>query len=112
MLFQDIVKLLDAKLINVGKNYDNFDLQHIVASDMMSEVLTVDKEGILLITSLSSHQTLRTVSNIGGMGILIANDSPVQVGMKELAKELGITLLHTKTPTFEACVALGKKLGK
>ena len=110
MKFQEIIDKLGADVVHKGTRFDNAQLKNIVVSDMMSEVLTVDKDEILLLTSLSSHQTMRTVNNIGGLGVIIVNDSPIQFGLKELAKEFDITLLKTELPAFEVCVALGQLL--
>jgi len=110
MKFQDITAQLNAQVVHKSSRFDTAQIKNIVVSDMMSEVLTVDKEDILLLTSLSSHQTIRTLNNIGGMGAIIVNGSPIQVGLKELASEFDITLLKTELPAFEACVILGKLL--
>ncbi|MDR1997772.1 MAG: hypothetical protein LBQ83_05565 [Candidatus Margulisbacteria bacterium] len=110
MKFQDIIEQTGAQAVYKSSRFDSAQIKNVVVSDMMSEVLTVDKEGIFLITSLSSHQTLRTINNIGGLGVIIVNNSPIQVGLKELASEFDLTLLKTKMPAFEVCVALGKLL--
>lgn len=111
MKYQDIINTLKSEIIVKGKHFDSLELHNVVVSDMMSEVLTVDKDHIFLITSLSSHQTLRTLDHIAGAGCIIVNDSPIQTGMKDLAKELGLTILRTDLPGFEVCVAIGKLLG-
>lgn len=77
---------------------------------MMSEVLTTDKDEIILITQLSSTQVIRTTDSVGGVGVLIVNDTPIQSGLKELAENLGITVLRTKLPGFETCLEIGKLL--
>lgn len=110
MKFQDIIEKINAQVVYKSSRFDDADIKNVVVSDMMSEVLTVDKEEILLLTSLSSHQTLRTLNNIGGLGVIIVNDSPIQFGLKELADEFDITLLKTEMPAFEACVVIGKLL--
>ncbi|MDR2430758.1 MAG: hypothetical protein LBD99_00650 [Candidatus Margulisbacteria bacterium] len=110
MKFQDIINKIGASAVHKSSRFDSVELKNIVVSDMMSEVLTVDKEEIFLVTSLSSHQTLRTLNNIGGAGAIIVNGSPIQAGLKELAREFDITLLKTAKPAFEVCVALGKLL--
>jgi len=110
MKFQDIAAKLGAEIVHKGSHFDTAQIKNVVVSDMMSEVLTVDQEEILLLTSLSSHQTIRTLNNIGGLGAIIVNDSPIQTGLKELANEFDISLLKTGLPAFESCVILGKLL--
>jgi hypothetical protein len=111
MKYSDLINKLKSNVIVKGKNFDTIDLHNIVVSDMLSEVLTIDKDHIFLITSLSSHQTLRTLDHVAGSGCIITNGSPIQAGMKELAQELGITILQTELPSFEVCVVIGKLLG-
>ena len=110
MKFQDIIEKIGAQVVYKASRFDTAEIKNVVVSDMMSEVLTVDKEEVLLVTSLSSHQTLRTLNNIAGLGAIIVNDSPIQVGLKELASEFDLTLLKTELPAFESCIAIGKLL--
>jgi hypothetical protein len=110
--FSTILKTLPCEIIAKGRNFDSRIISNAVVSDMMSEVLTTDKEEIVLITQLSSAQVIRTTDSVGGVGVIIANGTPIQAGLKELAETLGITVLHTTTPSFETCVAIGKLLEK
>jgi len=110
--FADIIKILHCEIVAQGRDFENLTIKNAVVSDMMSEVLTTDKEEIILITQLSSTQVVRTTDSVGGVGVIIANGTPVQSGMKELAETLGITVLRTMTPSFETCVTIGKLLEK
>lgn len=110
--FSDIIEALQCEIVAKGRNFESLIISNAVVSDMMSEVLTTDKEDIILITQLSSTQVIRTTDSVGGVGVIIANGTPVQSGMKELAETLGITVLRTSTPSFETCVAIGKLLKK
>lgn len=110
--FADIIRTLHCEIVAQGRDFETLTIKNAVVSDMMSEVLTTDKEEIILITQLSSTQVVRTTDSVGGVGVIIANGTPVQSGMKELAETLGITVLRTMTPSFETCVAIGKLLEK
>lgn len=112
MKFSDILEKLSCEIVAKGRHFETAKIKNAVVSDMMSEVLTTDKEEIILITQLSSTQVIRTIDSVGGIGVIIANGTPIQAGMKELAETLGITVLRTNTPSFETCVTIGKLLEK
>jgi hypothetical protein len=76
----------------------------------MSDVLTMERPSPLLVSSLSSDQTLRTASMIDAAGVVIAQNKLIPEPMTKLAEELDITLLCTPLAKFEACVFLGKLL--
>ena len=80
----------------------------VVASSLMSDVLTTDKEEILLVSNLTTTQVVRTADMVGANAILISNDKPIADDTIELAKELQITLLSTTQPLFETCCLLGR----
>ena len=48
-------------------------IKHIVASDLMSEVLVAEEENLLLITALNTEQTIRTAHIVDALGILLVN---------------------------------------
>ena len=80
----------------------------VVASSLMSDVLTTDKEEILLVSNLTTSQVVRTADMVGANAILISNDKPIADDTIDLAKELQITLLRTTQPLFETCCILGR----
>ena len=110
--FSDILNVIPGEIVAKGRNFASVDILQAVVSDMMSEVLTTDKDDILLLTQLSSAQVVRTADSVGAIGIIVVNGTPIQAGVKELAEDLGLTILRTTLPGFEACVALGKLLNK
>ncbi len=110
MTFVDIIENLPAHLVSKGTHFATDKICHIVASDLMSDVLVVDKDNLLMVTSLSSEQTVRTADVVGARGVLLVNDKTPQPAMKKLAEEEGLTVLSTPLTMFEACVALGRLL--
>ncbi|MFP4162584.1 MAG: DRTGG domain-containing protein [Chitinispirillaceae bacterium] len=112
MNFEDIVQTLDARIIHRSSQYDSVTVKSVVISDLMSDVLVMEKPSPLIVSSLSSEQTLRTASMVDAPGVLIAQNKPLPEGITELAQELDITLLHTSLPKFETCVLLGRLLEK
>ena len=88
------------------------DVQHVISSDLMSDVLMVDLDHPLLLTSLVSDHVLRTAHVVGACGVLIANGKTPPGEMLNLARELGIPLARTPLSKFDAAIALGKALGR
>jgi len=102
-----IVDKLKCRVIQTGDNFNDAIITFIAASDLMSDVLVVDRENILIITSLNSDQVVRTADIVGATAILLVNGKHPQDRMKELAKESGLTLLSTDMSCFEACLEIG-----
>ncbi|QQO09400.1 hypothetical protein [Breznakiella homolactica] len=111
MTFIEVVENLPAHVVNKSTDFSGITLRHVVAGDLMSDVLVTDYEDLLIVTSLATEQTLRTADMIGARGILLVNDKLPQRAMKDLAEEQDITLLSTPLTMFEACISLGFLLG-
>ena len=78
----------------------------VVASSLMSDVLTTDEEDILLLSNLNTAQVVRTADMIGATAILITCGKPVPQDTLDLARELDITLICADSPIFETCVSI------
>lgn len=109
MKIQDAAKILNCNIIHQNKNFATRDANKIVASDLMSDVLVVDEEIDILVTSLATYQALRTADVVSAGCVIIVNGKEIMKDMEEMAKELEITLLQTELSTFEVCSLLTKK---
>ncbi|PKQ65187.1 hypothetical protein BZG02_03760 [Labilibaculum filiforme] len=101
----DVVDKLNAKVI-CGKNGLNQDIDFGFASDLMSDVLTLDTDNLLLVTGLNNLQTIRTSEMSDISFILFVRDKKVSQEMKELACENNITLIECSYSMFKACAVL------
>lgn len=110
MTLKDLAEKLPAEIIHRTASFERDPVAHVVASDLMSDVLVVDVNGLLLITSLASEQTVRTGHVVGALGIILANGKPLPAGLADLCRELDINMLQTWLPKFEACVRVGRLL--
>lgn len=110
MTFLDIIEQLPAHVINKGSDFPGKPIEHVVASDLMSDVLVTDLDNAIIVTSLTSEQTIRTADIVGARGVLLVNDKNPQPAMKKVAEEHNLTVLSTPLSLFQACVALGKLL--
>ena len=88
------------------------DALHVVAADLMSDVLTMDLERPLLLTSLATEQAVRTAHVVGAVAVLVANGKTPPPEMTALAARLQIPLARTALAKFDAATALGRTLGR
>ena len=112
MKLNELLRAAHAQILWSDPAADSADVLHVVSSDLMSDVLMMDLDRPLLLTSLVSDQSLRTANVVGAAGVLIANNKTPPPDMLKLAAELGIPLARTALAKFDAAVALGKALGK
>jgi hypothetical protein len=76
-------------------------IEHIAATDLMSEALVAEEENLFLITALNTEQTIRTAHIVDVIGVHVVNGKTPQPGMIKLAEEFGFSLLSTKQSMFE-----------
>ena len=112
MTFSKIVEHLPAHVANKGSDFAEFEIRHVVAGDLMSDVLVAEYDDLLMVSSLNSEQVLRTANMVGARGILLVNDKVPSDSMKTLAEAEDITVLSTPLSLFEACISLGHLLGR
>jgi hypothetical protein len=111
MNLNQIAAALDAELEHGPKGWERINIESVFASDLMSDVLMSDRDEMLLITSLSTEQAIRSAGIVGSEAVVIANNKTVTNGMVELAREQGIALFRTKLPKYEASIRLGRIMG-
>ncbi|MDC7125501.1 MAG: hypothetical protein PQJ46_08030 [Spirochaetales bacterium] len=93
-----------------GSSFSQVEIEHVVASDLMSEVLVAEEENLILITALNTEQTIRTANIVDAVGIILVNGKSPQPGMLKLAKEFDLSLISTQKTMFETCAAVFQKL--
>jgi hypothetical protein len=82
-------------------------VEAVVASSLMSDVLTVDERNVLLISNLTTVQVVRTADVIDASVILLTTQNSVIKDTAQLARELNITLCQTPLSLFETCYRIG-----
>ena len=102
MLVKQVAELLDATFLVEGDEIEA-QVETVVASDLMSDVLVVDKDNILLMTALASDQSVRTAHVIGAVGVVIVGGKPLPESTAVLAKKLGVSLAISPLDQFDAC---------
>jgi len=79
------------------------ELSGCFAADLMSDVLAFARSGALLITGLTSDQTVRTAMIKHLPAVLIIEGKDVGVEMVEAAREQEIAVFRTPLSKFETC---------
>jgi predicted transcriptional regulator len=97
-----LMQLLEARLV-CGDAENHHHVEHAFASDLMSDVLTLDDCCPLLITGLSNMQTIRTAEMADIHTVLFARGKNASPEMVELAQQNKMLLLETSYSIFRTC---------
>jgi len=84
------------------------DIKIASASDLMSDVLALAEPGSLLLSGLANPQVIRTAEMVEICAVCLVRGKKPEEATIELAEEMGIPLLSTKLPMYEACGRLYK----
>lgn len=107
MKIKEIAQIIDAKIVT-GEDKIEREIKYGFASDLMSDVLTLDEEEIILITGLCNVQTIRTAEMANIVVILFARNKKPNEEMLELAKDNDMIILQTKNSLFRTVGLLFK----
>jgi predicted transcriptional regulator len=103
MHLKRIAELLDCEVLMGRERLDSLEVRACFAADMMSDVLRFSHAGTLLITSLTSVQSVHTADVADLAAILFVGDKRPNGAMLDLAREKGIPLMTTRHNMFDAC---------
>lgn len=106
------VTSLSAHLLVEGEGYPDRLIEDALVSDLMSDVLLVDLEEFVLITSLASDQVIRTADIVGASAVILTNGKQPQTTMVELARDQGVTLISSELRSFEVAIKVAALLGR
>lgn len=99
MTVKEIIKIVDGKAICCEDRLST-QIEYAFASDLMSDVLTVDKENILLITGLANLQAIRTAEISDISCIIFARAKKINEEMISIARENNIILIESHHSLF------------
>lgn len=102
MKLSEIVKELEATNLT-GEDKLDREFTRCGAADLMSDVLARPTEGILLMTGLTSVQTLRTAQIAGVLAIIYVRDKRPPPEVIDLAREGSIPLFSSPFSMFVCC---------
>ena len=100
MTIQEIAAHIEGHIV-VGAHRQNENIDCAFASDLMSDVLTINSsQTIMLITGLCNMQTIRTCEMSDIEIILFVRGKKVTEEMKELAEENEMVLMETSLSLY------------
>lgn len=99
MKVADIIDITNGKLV-CGDVHDTMEITHAFSSDLLSDVLTISRVGILLITGVANLQTIRTAEMAEVACVLLVRRKKASQEMISLAKDLGITIIESQGSMF------------
>lgn len=101
MTLQEVATILEGKVL-CGEDSLNQEVEFAFASDLMSDVLTTQVDGMLLLTGLANVQAIRTAEMSDIQCVVIVRNKNVTTEMVELASDSGIVLIECKSSMFKA----------
>lgn len=105
MNLEEIQRLLEAEVLT-GRADSDKKVEMVMASDLMSDVLSYCCSGALLITGLTNAQTVRTAEVADLCAVVFARGKKPSEGTVQLAQQRRIPLFATTLPMYEACGVL------
>lgn len=100
MKIKEVASIINGSLI-CGESLLDIEVKMGFASDLMSDVLTLDSENVLLITGLANLQAIRTAEISDISCIVFARKKKVSKEMIQIAKESKIALIECSTSVFK-----------
>jgi len=102
MKLQEIKGILQCDLLT-GDPDLSLEVENVVASDGMSEILAFLCPGALMITGLTNIQSVRTADVADVLAIVYIRGKRPNEKTIEFAKEKGIPVLATELGMFDVC---------
>jgi serine/threonine-protein kinase RsbT len=97
-----IKETLEATVIE-GKDRLDTAVDHIYASDLMSDVLAFGKPNSILLTGLATQQAVISAYMAEFKGVVFVRGKKPKDGSEKLARENGLVLLSTELDMYHAC---------
>ena len=101
MKLKEVKILIDGNVI-CGNEFLDREINYAFASDLMSDVLTVQKDNLLLLTGLSNMQAIRTAEMSDIPCVIFVRNKKINQDIISLAKENEIVIIECKVSMFKA----------
>lgn len=86
--------------LKCGEEKLHLEISHAFSSDLLSDVLTINRSGIMLITGAANLQAIRTAEIAEVSCILFARNKKVTDEMIRLAEENGLVIIESPRSMF------------
>ena len=107
MKLKDIVEIIDGQVV-CGETRLNDEVEAAFASDLLSDVLTLQAKNIILITGLANLQTFRTTEMADIDYIILARKKKALPELKNMAIENNQVVIECAYSMFKTCGLLYK----
>ena len=101
MKISAVVDLLKAQIVS-GNEFLDREVSFAFASDLMSDVLTVEMRNIILITGMSNVQAMRTAEMSDALTVILVRNKKASPEMIKIAQENEMVLLECPGSMFRA----------
>jgi len=105
MTLDEIRDILQCEVLTEGDDL-TLDVQYVVASDGMSEILAFARSKELMITGLTNIQAVRTADIAGVSAVVFCRGKRPDVRVVEFAKKKRIPIFVTRLVMFDICAIL------
>ncbi len=109
MTIADLVHVLEGEVVCCGDKLHR-EVHDFAASDLLSDVLAVEKENYALLTGLTNSQIVRTAEITNAACIVVVRDKRPQQAAATLAERAGVPLILTRFNMFDSCVRISRLL--
>jgi serine/threonine-protein kinase RsbT len=103
---RNIKNALDARIL-AGESRLDAEVEHIYASDLMSDVLAFGKPNSVLFTGLATQQAVISAHMAEFKGVVFVRGKRPKDGSSTFARDHDLVLLSTHLDMYEACVRIG-----
>jgi serine/threonine-protein kinase RsbT len=100
-----VQKALEARVIE-GESLLDATIEHIYASDLMSDVLAFGKSNSILLTGLATKQSVISALMADFKGVVFIRGKLPKDGCDLFAREKNMALLSTRLDMYEACIRI------
>lgn len=110
MKIDTIKEALGAEVIE-GKDMLDLSVEHIYASDLMSDVLAFGKPDSMLLTGLATQQAIISAHMAEFKGVVLIRGKRPKDGAEKFARENQLVLLTTELDMYDACIRIAAREG-
>ncbi|MFH1263034.1 MAG: hypothetical protein V1495_06275 [Pseudomonadota bacterium] len=103
MAIKKIIDLLSCEIVHKTSGLTKLKVGGCFAADLMSDVLAFSKPGVVLLTGLTSIQSVHTADVADLPAIIYVSGKKLAPDVVEAARKKEISLLRTDHSLFDAC---------
>lgn len=100
MNLKEVARIIEGNVL-CGEDKLDQEVEFAFSSDLMSDVLTIQTDGMVLITGLANVQAIRTAEMSDIQCVVVVRNKTVTPEMVALAEESGIVLIECKSSMFK-----------